>query len=184
MKLKAKSFISDDSYTSIFKSNLRKIRLHSRNENGRDDVKEECESNLEVTFSLLWLLQLLCIYSRTSLFRTRLIRSPRYFEGRSNALGFTLPFTLPRLFRSRAISNFFSFPLGLRNSGVRLYLLNYDGDGGSESSRPLFLPFFSTSYWPFRNGADTGQALLVGVMVGGGGGRVATVILNCTMRLF
>lgn len=109
MKLKAKSFISDDSYTSIFKSNLRKIRLHSRNENGRDDVKEECESNLEVTFSLLWLLQLLCIY-----------------------------------------------------------LLNYDGDGGSESSRPLFLPFFGTSYWPFRNGADTGQVLLVGVMVGGG----------------
>ena len=30
-------------------------------------------------------------YSRTSLFRTRLIRSPRYFEGRSNALGFTVP---------------------------------------------------------------------------------------------
>ena len=26
------------------------------------------------------------------LFRTRLIRSPHYFEGRSNALGFTLPF--------------------------------------------------------------------------------------------
>lgn len=126
MKLKAKPFISDDSYTSIFKWNLRKIRLHSRNENGRDDVKEECESNLEVTFSLLWLLQLLLL----------------------------------------------------------LYLLNYDSDGGSESSRPLFLPFFSTSYWPFRNGADTGQVLLVGVMVGGGGGRVATVILNCTMRLF
>ena len=31
-------------------------------------------------------------------------------------------FTLPRLFRNPAISNFFSFPLGLRNSGVRLYL--------------------------------------------------------------
>ena len=30
------------------------------------------------------------------------------------------PFTLPRLFRSPAISNFFSFPLGLRNSGDRL----------------------------------------------------------------
>ena len=155
MKLKAKSFISDDSYTSIFKSNLRKIRLHSRNENSGDDVKEECESNLEVTFSMLWLLQLLCIYSRTSLFRTRLIRSPRYFEGGSNALGFTLPFTLPRLFRSPAISNFFSFPQGLRNSGVRLYLLNYDGDGGSESSRPLFLLFFGTSYWPFRNNTIT-----------------------------
>ena len=98
-------------------------------------------------------------------------------------LDLPFPFTLPRLFRSPAISNFFSFPLGLRNSGVRLYLLNYDDDGGSESSRPLFLPFFSTSYWPFRNGADTGQVLLVGVMVGGGR-RVATVILNCTMRLF
>ena len=29
-------------------------------------------------------------------------------------------FTLPRLFRNPAISNFFPFPLGLRNSGVRL----------------------------------------------------------------
>ena len=115
MKLKAKSFISEDSYTSIFKSNVRKIRLHSRNENSREDVKEA----IEVTFSLLWLLQLLCIY-----------------------------------------------------------LLNYDGHGGSESSRPLFLLFFSTSYWPFRNGADTGQVLLVGVIVGDE--VVATVILNCT----
>ena len=33
------------------------------------------------------------------------------------------PFTLPRLFRNPAISIFFPFPLGLRNSGVRLYLL-------------------------------------------------------------
>ena len=31
------------------------------------------------------------LYSRTPQFRTRLIRSPRYFEGRSNSLGFTLP---------------------------------------------------------------------------------------------
>ena len=60
-------------------------------------------------------------YSRTPLFRTRLIRSPRYFEGRSNALGFTLPLYASRLFRSPAISNVFPFPLGLRNSGVRLY---------------------------------------------------------------
>ena len=30
-------------------------------------------------------------------------------------------FTLPRLFRNPAISNFFPFSLGLRNSGVRLY---------------------------------------------------------------
>ena len=36
-------------------------------------------------------------------------------------LDLPFPFTLPRLFRSPAISNFFSFPLGLRNSGVRLY---------------------------------------------------------------
>ena len=35
------------------------------------------------------------------------------------------PFTLPQLFRSPAISNFFSFPLGLRNSGVRLYYLKF-----------------------------------------------------------
>jgi len=31
-------------------------------------------------------------------------------------------FTLPRLFQNPAISNFFPFPLGLRNSGVRLYV--------------------------------------------------------------
>ena len=31
-------------------------------------------------------------------------------------------FTLPRLFRNPAISNFFPFSLGLRNSGVRLYI--------------------------------------------------------------
>ena len=67
-------------------------------------------------------------YSRTSLFRTRLIRSPRYFEGRSNALGFTLP----RLFRSPAISNFFPFPLGLRNGGVRLYIKTGRKEGGFE----------------------------------------------------
>ena len=36
-------------------------------------------------------------------------------------LDLPFPFTLPRLFRSPAISNFFSFPLGLGNSGVRLY---------------------------------------------------------------
>ena len=34
-------------------------------------------------------------------------------------------FTLPRLFRNPAISNFFPFPLGLRNSGVRLYYYYY-----------------------------------------------------------
>ena len=44
-------------------------------------------------------------YSRTLLinFRTRLIRSPRYFEGRSNSLGFTLMFSVIyyQLFRTR-----------------------------------------------------------------------------------
>ena len=33
------------------------------------------------------------------------------------------PLTLLRLFRNPAISTFFPFPLGLRNSGVRLYFL-------------------------------------------------------------
>ena len=42
-------------------------------------------------------------YSRTPLFRTRLIRSPRYFERRSNSLGFTLMFPVNyyQLFRTR-----------------------------------------------------------------------------------
>ena len=42
-------------------------------------------------------------YSRTPLFRTRLIRSPRYFERRSNSLGFTLMFSVIyyQLFRTR-----------------------------------------------------------------------------------
>ena len=42
-------------------------------------------------------------YSRTPLFRTRLIRSPCYFEGRSNSLGFTLMFSVIyyQLFRTR-----------------------------------------------------------------------------------
>ena len=42
-------------------------------------------------------------YSRTPLFRTWLIRSPRYFEGRSNSLGFTLMFSVIyyQLFRTR-----------------------------------------------------------------------------------
>ena len=44
-------------------------------------------------------------YSRTSLFRM--------------PLDLPFPFRLPRLFRSPATSTFFSFPLGLRNSGVR-----------------------------------------------------------------
>ena len=44
-----------------------------------------------------------CYYTRTPLFRTRLIRSPRYFEERSNSLGFTLMFSVIyyQLFRTR-----------------------------------------------------------------------------------
>ena len=61
-------------------------------------------------------------YSRTSLFRTRLIRSPAISKEDRMPLDLPFPFTLPRLFRSPAISNFFPFPLGLRNSGVRLYM--------------------------------------------------------------
>ena len=64
-------------------------------------------------------------YSRTSLFRTRLIRSPCYFEGRSNALGFTLPLYVSPVISKPRYFELFSFPLGLRNSGVRLYLEEY-----------------------------------------------------------
>ena len=47
-------------------------------------------------------------YSRTSLFRTRLIRSPRYFEGTSNALGFTLPlYASPVISKPRYFELFF-----------------------------------------------------------------------------
>ena len=47
--------------------------------------------------------RIISIYSRTPLFQTRLIRSPRYFEGRSNSLGFTLMFSVIyyQLFRTR-----------------------------------------------------------------------------------
>ena len=47
----------------------------------------------------------LALYSRTPLFWTRLIRSPRYFKGRSNSLGFTLMFSVIyyQLFRTRLI---------------------------------------------------------------------------------
>ena len=47
-------------------------------------------------------------YSRTLLFRTRLIRNPRYFEGGSNALGFTLPlYTSPAISKPRYFELFF-----------------------------------------------------------------------------
>ena len=47
-------------------------------------------------------------YSRTPLFQTRLIRSPRYFEGRSNSLGFTLPlYASPVISKPRHFDFFF-----------------------------------------------------------------------------
>ena len=44
-------------------------------------------------------------------------------------LDLPFPFTLPRLFRNPTISNFFLFPLELRNSGVRLYVYLFWGGG-------------------------------------------------------
>ena len=52
------------------------------------------------------------IYSRTSLFRTRLIRSPRYFEGGSNALGFTLPLYASPVISKPRYFELFSISLG------------------------------------------------------------------------
>ena len=61
------------------------------------------------------LLRMRRMYSRTSLFRTRLIRSPRYFEGRSNALGFTLPlYSSPVISKPRYFELFF-ISLGTSN---------------------------------------------------------------------
>ena len=58
------------------------------------------------------------IYSRTPLFRTRLIRSPRYFEGRSNALGFTLPlYSSPVISKPRYFGLFFHFPWDFEIAG-------------------------------------------------------------------
>ena len=57
-------------------------------------------------------------YSRTSLFRTRLIRSPRYFEGRSNALGFTLPlYASPVISKPPYFELFFHFPWDFEIAG-------------------------------------------------------------------
>ena len=58
------------------------------------------------------------MYSRTPLFRTRLIRSPRYFEGRSNALGFTLPlYASPVISRPRYFGLFVHFLWDLEIAG-------------------------------------------------------------------
>ena len=58
------------------------------------------------------------LYSRTSLFRTRLIQSPRHFEGRSNALGFTLPlYAFPVISKPRYFELFFHFPWDFEIAG-------------------------------------------------------------------
>ena len=57
-------------------------------------------------------------YSRTPLFRTRLIRSPCYFEGRSNSLGFTLPlYASPVISKPRYFELFFHFPWDFQIAG-------------------------------------------------------------------
>ena len=59
-----------------------------------------------------------CMYSRTPLFRARLIRSPRYFEGRWNSLGFTLPlYASPVISKSRYFELFFHFPWDFEITG-------------------------------------------------------------------
>ena len=60
-------------------------------------------------------------YSRTPLFRTRLIRSLRYFEGRSNSLWFTLPLWASSVIWKPGYFELFSISLGtskLRGSTV------------------------------------------------------------------
>ena len=63
------------------------------------------------------------VYSRTLLFRTQLIRSPNYFELRSNSLGFTLMFSviyyqlfLTRLFRIPRYFELIVLPLHLEST--------------------------------------------------------------------
>ena len=69
-------------------------------------------------------------------------------------------FTLPRLFPNPAISNFFPFPLGLRNSAVQLYVENTDVNTISVNRYEKFLLFwvdfaglscfyFTKRGWPF-----------------------------------
>ena len=58
-----------------------------------------------------WHCQFSWLYSRTSLFRSQADSCP-----------FDHHFVLTRLFQNPAISNYFSCPVGLRNSGVRLYI--------------------------------------------------------------
>ena len=67
-------------------------------------------------------------HSRTWPFQTRLIRSPRYFEGRSNAVGFTLPvYSSPVISKPRYFE-LFSISLGSskqRGSTVIIFPCNH-----------------------------------------------------------
>ena len=75
-------------------------------------------------------LKLVSRYSGTPLFRTRLIRSPRYFEGRSNALGFTLPlYTSPVISKPRYFELFFYFPWDFEIAGFNSMFINFGGEG-------------------------------------------------------
>ena len=66
----------------------------------------------------VWASHKITNYSRTPLFRTRLIRSPRYFEGRSNSLGFTLPlYASPVISKPRYFKLFFYFPWDFEIAG-------------------------------------------------------------------
>ena len=55
-------------------------------------------------------------------FKLDLFEVPAISKEDRMPLDLPFPFTLPRLFRNPAISNFFPFLMGLRNSEVRLYL--------------------------------------------------------------
>ena len=62
-------------------------------------------------------------YSRTSLFRSRLIRNPGFFESQADSPSFDCHLVLTCLFWNPTISTFFSCSIGIRNSGVQPYLV-------------------------------------------------------------
>ena len=75
-------------------------------------------------------LKLVSRYSGTPLFRTRLIRSPRYFEGRSNALGFTLPlYVSPVISKPHYFELFFYFPWDFEMAGFDCMFIYFGGEG-------------------------------------------------------
>ena len=79
-------------------------------------------------------LKLVSRHSGTPLIRTRLIRSPRYFEGRSNALGFTLPlYASPVISKPRYFELFFYFPWDFEIAGFDCMFIYFGGGGGGGS---------------------------------------------------